>query len=484
MNKNFKRAVVAVAVTAMCTGSYAGFMDDFYNSAGAAANITSGGVVQSQGGTFVTGGSVTWRAPLKSFTPFNFQAPSAKAGCGGLDFFAGSFGFPNSAEFVNFLRNVGQNSLGLFFQLAIKSLTPLLGDTIKEIADDIQKMNSMLGNSCQAAQSLVNATGWPEKVAQKQTGNEVAQGTGGSGWFDSYNNFKTNLGNALSVTTPAANAANSGGSPAGEVPHNVTWLALNSGALSGVNAEYKNVVMSLVGTKIYEKDPNDASAPRIRSIGRLAKFELKSLAGRWSTTPAPLTVYECPDDITNKCIGTDFDQAGQINNYKPLARKAYESMVLIRDAIQNRQELFAVSGGEDAVTLLGATRLPAFRVLELTSSPTMAAVSNVFIQKYADLIGLELTVNFVETMVAELRASITDAKKYAVNGISLDDNDVGELIEKLSELQLEAATIRAELDRVNGSEDQLVRQMASLEQYINTSFNMRLMDNLRYSKGI
>lgn len=483
MNKTFKRAVVAVAVTAMCTGSYAGFMEDFYTSAGAAANVTPGGVVQSQGGTFVTGGSVTWRAPLKTFTPFNFQAPSMKAGCGGLDFFAGSFGFPNSAEFVNFLRNVGQNSLGLFFQLAIKSLTPLLGDTIKEIADDIQKMNAMLGSSCQAANALVNATGWPDKVSQQQTGQQVAQG-GSGGWFDSYNDFKTNLGNALSVSPAPASATNSGGSPVGHAEHNVTWIAINSGSMTGINSTYKDIVMSLVGTKIYEKDSADSSAPKIRVFGPMPDFEVKHLAGRWSNSSVTLYTYSCPDDIGNKCTGSDFMEVSPIYGFKPLARMAYESMQTIRDAIQNRQDLFAVPGGTQAVQILGATRLPAFRILELTSSPSMTAVSNVFMQKYADLIGVEMTVNFLDTMAVELRRAMTDAKKYSASKVSLDEADVKELLERLTELQKQAADVKAELDRVNGSEAELMRHMSSLEQYVNTSFNMRLMDNMKYAQGI
>lgn len=65
MKTAFKKTAVALIAMAFCAGSQAGFMDDFYTAAGAAANVTPAQVVSGQGGTYITGGSAIWRVPNK-----------------------------------------------------------------------------------------------------------------------------------------------------------------------------------------------------------------------------------------------------------------------------------------------------------------------------------------------------------------------------------------------------------------------------------
>lgn len=470
------RAAVLAVTLAFVTSAHADFMDDFFTSAGAAANVTPADVMRGQNGNFVAGGSVVWRVPQRSFTPFSFQAPSLKMGCGGVDFFAGSFGFANSAEFVNYLRNIGQNAVGLFFQMALRSMAPQLHDTMQEISKDIQKMNSFLGNSCQMAQQLVNATGWGEKTAMKQANRDVAQG-GSTGIYDAYTRMKASLGDALGVAIPAAEERNSGGSPAGAVEHNVTWLALNSGQLAGVGAEYQKLAMSLLGTVIYMKDPDPGrNVPMVLNFGP-QKVTLPQIAGRWNENAVTLRVYDCGLDITNKCLTM---VESDLVNFKPFARRIYDAMTLVRGAIIARQDVMLTPGGPDALRALGTTRLPLFKVLALTSSPGMAGLSDMLIRKYADLVGVELAANFVETMTYELGQATAGAKK---DGSNVDIGDLANLERKLVELRREAGDLSEKIATANGSQADLIAELGHLERSVYASFNARLMDNLRYAGG-
>lgn len=476
MKKIFKRSVVSIVAGAVCMTSHAGFMDDFYNSAGAAANVTPGQTVQSQAGTYITGGSAVWRVPQKTFTPFQFQAPSIKAGCGGIDFFAGSFGFANSAEFVTYLRNIGQNAVGLFFQLALKSMSPQLADTIKEISDDIQRMNSYLGSSCQAAKALVNATGWPEKVAQQASQEKVANG-GAGGIYDSYTQMKTSIGNSLGVTLPTAQQKNSGGAPVGSYEVNTAWLAVNSGAFAGMTQDEMSVAMTLTGTRIYRKKQGSDEIPDPLVVPR--GLTVPDFAGRWNDAPTTLTVYRCPNDITSKCISdTDFSRTGTISNYQSLASKAYASLMIVRDAIINRTDIASVAGGPEAMQILGATRLPVFKILESTSTPGMIGISNMLIQKYSDLMGHEMASNYVGGITVEMEKSIVTIKQSTS---TMSAGDIDDLLKSLRVLQEEAAAYKAYIDRTVGTESDLITQVQHLERSIYASFNMRLMDNLKYA---
>ena len=103
-----------------------------------------------------TGGSLFMRAPGKNYPLVNAQLPSLKAGCGGIDLFGGSFSFINKAQFVALLQNIGANAVGYAFKLALQSISPDIDKLLTELQDQINKINTMNINSCEAAQSLVN----------------------------------------------------------------------------------------------------------------------------------------------------------------------------------------------------------------------------------------------------------------------------------------------------------------------------------------
>jgi conjugative transfer pilus assembly protein TraH len=66
-------------------------MENLFSKMGGGANVTSAGSYKTQSGGYYTGGSIYARVPTKSYQLFNFQPPSIKAGCGGIDAHLGSF---------------------------------------------------------------------------------------------------------------------------------------------------------------------------------------------------------------------------------------------------------------------------------------------------------------------------------------------------------------------------------------------------------
>ncbi len=82
--------------------------------------------------------------------------PSWKAGCGGVDLFAGSLSFVNSDQIVQLLRSVAANSAGYAFQLTLDNVFPDGAKWIENFQKKIQQLNQYLGNSCQLAQGVVN----------------------------------------------------------------------------------------------------------------------------------------------------------------------------------------------------------------------------------------------------------------------------------------------------------------------------------------
>ena len=159
----FLRRTAAVAMSlgaasmipaGMARADVAGQMNDFFQDAGGAANVTGPSAYQGQTAGYYSMGNVWSRFPQKSVQPFNLQMPKVSAGCGGIDLFTGSFSFINGAEMVAMLKATANNALGFAFQLAIDSVSPEIGKVMDSMANKAQQMNQMNISSCEAAQGL------------------------------------------------------------------------------------------------------------------------------------------------------------------------------------------------------------------------------------------------------------------------------------------------------------------------------------------
>ena len=112
-----------------------------FNSMGAEANYSEAGAFHGQSGSLYTGGGLNVRNPVSDVSLANIQLPSISAGCGGIDFFAGSFSFVNKEQFIQFTRNLGNNAAGVAFDLALKALDPMIQDAIGGIRDIVNYVN-------------------------------------------------------------------------------------------------------------------------------------------------------------------------------------------------------------------------------------------------------------------------------------------------------------------------------------------------------
>ncbi|WP_196491739.1 conjugal transfer protein TraH, partial [Erythrobacter donghaensis] len=85
-------------------------------------------------------GNVWTRFPQKTTNIANLQLPRARAGCGGIDIFAGSFSFINASEIVAMLKAVANNAVGFAFSLAIDTVCPECSKIMQEFSQKAQLM--------------------------------------------------------------------------------------------------------------------------------------------------------------------------------------------------------------------------------------------------------------------------------------------------------------------------------------------------------
>ncbi|MBK6616142.1 conjugal transfer protein TraH [Ottowia sp.] len=473
MKSFLKKAVVVLACEAMLLGqAHATFMDDFFTSAGAAVNVTPAQVRQTGSGSFVTGGSVVWRVPNRTFTPFLWQPPSLKSGCGGIDLYLGSFGFANTAQFVNFMRNVGQNALGLFFKMALKSMSPELEGAIAEITAEINKFNNMAKSSCEAAQALVGATGLTDtsfRSAESQAqGYERGRGAV-AGVFEAMTSLGGNLPGVKAATDAAPQALNAGGKKVKTVEKNYIWVAMNSGTMSDFPDSMKQIAMSLIGAQISKQDPADPDKliPQIEAY----TIHMEDLVGTWDQATVPIRILTCNE--TDQCLSP----APAINNMAPFARIAYNNLIRLRNKIVARTPLDATDN--DAVAMLGMTSVPMWKILELTSTPGRVWLSDQYIMKYSQLIGYELAIGFVNTFSTDLEKSMHTT---GPNEPAADVKQIyADILLRLSRLRAESAAVKAKIDQNVGGMQGTLAELQHLERTLYQNMSTRMMDNLKYA---
>jgi len=214
-------ATLNLSVVQPAQAGVASEMNAFFNDAGGAANITGPSAFEGQSAGYYSLGNLWTRFPQKSVSPFNLQLPSARAGCGGIDLFSGSFSFINTAEIVAMLKATANNALGFAFKLAIDSISPEIGKVMDEFAQKAQLLNQMNISSCETAQALVGGL-WPQMDTTRATICEAVGNSQGifSDWAAARQNC--NNGNRRDSTIAANSDPAMKDQLVGE-PHNYTW---------------------------------------------------------------------------------------------------------------------------------------------------------------------------------------------------------------------------------------------------------------------
>lgn len=397
----FVFALCAILSSAESGASIDSEMQTWFNAMGAYGNVTGAQVVQGQTTTVYTGGSMYMRTPIKNYQLATIAPPSIRAGCGGIDLYAGSFSFINSEQLTALLRNIANNAIGYAFMMAIKSISPDLADLLQYLQDQSSKINGMNLNSCQMAEGITTATLGPLLSDRKEQAN--AQGTGAALsnlWPDSFKSFdqwRQDNGAKVQARQQAANADPN----LKEVlqPGNVVWKALRK---TDVPDELKELMMSLVGTIIIVP-PGDAgnengNRPLWRYLGPTG-VKFSDFVG----IPEAAT----RDDITLLKCGADPDCMNPVatpnQSIASLSWHIRQTMEKATDKIMNRQSQ-SFDGIDYAVYM--NTSIPVWRLANIAamSRGGPALVTN----NYAQTIAVELAYNWFTEMVRTLQQALSN----------------------------------------------------------------------------
>jgi len=346
-------------------------LSDFFDDMGAAANVTGPVAYQGQSAGYYTGGGIWTRFPQKSINPVNLQLPSVKAGCGGIDIFSGSFSFVNSDEIVAMLKSVANNALGFAFQLAIKSISPQISQTIEEFAQKVQQMNQFNMNSCEMAQGLVAGLWGKNQGHQSEVCKAIANS---QGWATDW--AKARQG--CNAGGERASIMDSNSDP--ELPadsYNYTWFMLEK-SYPSFSREFKEYLMSLVGTIIYERPADSDSGATYRYYGVGDRALLTALIDGTSST----TILRC--DETTRCLNPT-TQTLSISGSVALKTRVLGLIQSMEAKVRSNAALTA-----EEVGLLGATSVPLYKIITVNAAAQLGGMSTQEMHGLAEIVAMDL----------------------------------------------------------------------------------------------
>lgn len=472
--KHFCSAIGAALILLPNTGGAAitgTWMEDFYSSAGASINVTPGGVYSTQTTNVISGGGFVARVPRKNVQLLSVTPPGLKTGCGGIDFWAGSFGFINKEQLVAFLRNIGQNSLGLFFQLALKSMAPEVAATIEVMQDWAQRMNQFNMNSCQASTALVNENNLSflasTDAEQRASAFKVSLGASADKFLANFS-VKSDLAEVYAANDSAKTAAPNqfNNTPQEALSGNAIWQILKK--VPDISNREKILIMSLIGTHIPEKVTDDLGDTTTKSKSYPGIINIIDLLGN-RTGSTTKKMYSCGADTTNCLILTTPNET-----YDGFSRIAYKAMTGIRSNIINR-----VAQNTTDLQLLNMTTLPVYRMIATATASKYPFISQIAIERYADLVGLEMALGYLDYLSSEVRRQMAVEAKNQTSAYALlladIERNIAQNLEQGNRLRMEKLADRGALMANIG-------EIENFERALYSNLSSNLAASLRFGK--
>lgn len=281
------------------------------------SNVTAPQAFQNQMRSGLVGGGIGLRMPVRNINLFAFDPPRLSAGCGGLDFFGGSFSFINADQLVALFRQIAANAVGVAFKAAIDAINPKLGQLMEDFQNKIQSLNQMMKNTCAIANQVVKSITDPD-ARKEEADEEASKEETSKGAFD---DLFAGVTSFFSEPNKATKNASAGGTC--QTCGNPVWKAINDSDIAGrLGAPgttesdpngARETIMSLIGAVIMTPPPsspdqtNPDGSPKPEVGATYApSLSLMDLKNGSKVTGVPLKILRCTD-------GHDRDQCSQIS---------------------------------------------------------------------------------------------------------------------------------------------------------------------------
>lgn len=385
MSPTLHRVAFSLAIMFAAPPLFAGDLnaetDKMFKDLSIIGNYTKPGAFRGQVFNTYSGGNLMLRAPNKTYQLVAIDLPEAHGGCAGIDAFGGAFSHISSAQLKDMLKSITSALPGIAFQLALDTVSPLLGSVNSRFHQLAEMVNGQNKNSCSIATALVRTAAEATDFSTNKACQDIAVSLGiASDYADAEQRCKTNKASIL-------DSGKKSGDPGvrNKVPFtgNLTWQALK---LAGTKLDDKEreLIMSMVGTVIFAdgKDPNPIP-PTLTSIANLLYGQADVNGGQVTQQILRCNNYDACDVVT-------IDESYK---HTPFTTRVENMMRSITDKILSRTPL---PNDSPEVGFVNQTSEPVYRMLSAASISPSKELSEDLIGRYREVIAADYAYVFLD----------------------------------------------------------------------------------------
>jgi conjugative transfer pilus assembly protein TraH len=437
-------------------------VNDMFNNLGAIGNYTAPGAFRGQTYNTYTGGNLMMRSPNKVYQLAAIQFPSARAGCGGIDVFGGSFSHISAEEFKNMLRNITAALPGIAFQLALEAVSPLLGGLTKWAKGLETWINNARMNSCETAKAMVSTAAEAVGYSSQESCADLAVEMGLESDRDAARRrCATNRPGILASARSSGDANLRHKAP---FVGNLTWKALQHTGTT-LSDDERELIMSMVGTVIFHpeesgRDP-EPIAPTLTSISQLLYGQA---AGTGTNVVQHLLRCNNATDCDTVSLNTAY-------SHQPFTARVEALMRSIADKIATRT---AIPNNSAEVGFVNQTTEPVFKMLSVGTSIPGSGLADSLIAQYRDVIAADYAYVFLERNLRVGMAAL--AKDYTLQQSQREQAQ--QIRQRAQAMLLALSQEKNLLYQKVGSFRAVASHLEQLERQLRSSMPQHVMDML------
>lgn len=448
-------------------------LDTVFSEMGAYSNTTGPGAYYGQAANYYTGGSFFLRVPDHTYQLVTITPGHLKAGCNGIDFYAGSFSVINKDQLIAMLKNIGSAAIGYSFTLALGTICPDCKNGLQWMNDLAKEANKAQLNSCEAAQKLVDGIGG--EWLKSRTSLATNRGRDNNTYSDQYASNSDVRSNPDAVQAQVNDAMSDPRLAEVIDDGNLTWRALKKITDPVIDDQMRQFMMSVIGTVVFDGTGDNLTITPYGPTG----VTLDNIVGEVGTaTSANAPSYHCLDSAGNE----DLSELGCRNPTvvpnvviadQSIRNRVSTALGNILTAIQNNTYITSAD-----MSFLGTTPLPVYRLLSVAS---VTPVPQTVLSDSVEMVSMEYASAYFEYVFQVIDKSLSRAE-IARNQIA--QKQVEALRERIAELKRSLLQQKATVYAQATNKLDLIQQIIMMERQSLTSIPASLAKSISYSSGM
>ena len=389
-------------------------MESLFNTLGGGANVTEASAYNSQSGGYYTGGGIYARVPSSTIQFANFQPPSYKAGCGGIDIFLGSMSYINADSLIKAMRQVMSNTVGYSFNLALQTYVPQVYNTMQKLNDIAREINNLNMNSCETAAQITGGMWSQSDIASKQ----LCQSMGTSnGTFGDWARARQDCGVGGKRDETNKEKKDSHKHQLGD-EFNIAWEAIKDQNIFSSDKPLAEFFMSVSGTIVGKKKKSSGDEVVVTThYSSLINNEalLDTFLFGESKTPVVATVYSCIDNH-DKCLEVKEVALAKLSEAQALVPQIEEMLRSMANKMKNHSgELTSKEK-----SLVELTQIPILKIIAVQNA-FMVGNSVINIHEYAEPIAYDYLLGYLEKILDFVSINLKQLEKVQMDDTHIKD---------------------------------------------------------------